>query len=367
MTYSLSNILHTWQQSCFVLYCCCFVNRQGTANMAVCDTCYRKVKRVIAGVFRIYGEFVGRHPVWFIVLPIVILGGLGVGIVAMDEEKDIEKVYFPKNSRAMKDRQYVRYTFPDLNNESYNGFSQSDPNKAVVLFFKSKSGQTIFDSNTITEIADIVNGVKSLNSSGKTYIDVCAKSSTKCVMDGEMALDPTFQSAVAAGTVTYPLYNNVDLRTSISGETLIDGKLVTATVLKFSFTLAEDAHDWNSKFLAYAEDLDPTYTEVTYETPESLSEELDKNTSGYILLFSVTITLCCTYASVVSTGGNPVSTRGMLAFGGILAAGLGIVGSMGLLSACGVKFVKIVGVVPFLIIGELFVLTVTSIVFVFMH
>ena len=65
--------------------------------------------------------------------------------------------------------------------------------------------------------------------------------------------------------------------------------------------------------------------------------------------------------------GNPVSTRGMLAFGGILAAGLGIVGSMGLLSACGVKFVKIVGVVPFLIIGELFVLTVTSIVFVFMH
>ena len=257
--------------------------------------------------------------------------------MALDEEKDLEKVYFPMDSCAMKDRQYVRDTFPDLSNVSYNAFSQSDTDKAVVLLFKSKSGQTILDSNTITEIAAIVNGVKSLNSSGKTYIDVCAKSSTKCVMDGEMALDPTFQSAVAAGTVTYPLYNNVDLRTSISGETLNDGKLVTATVLKFSFTLAEDAHDWNSKFLAYAEDPDPTYTEVTYETPESLSEELDKNTSGYILLFSVTITLCCTYASVVSTGGNPVSTRGMLAFGGILAAGLGIVGSMGLLSACGVK------------------------------
>ena len=321
--------------------------------MAVCDTCYRKVKRVIAGVFRVYGEFVGRHPVWFIVLPMVIFGGLGAGMVALDEEKDIEKVYFPMNSRAMKDRQYVRDTFPDLSSVSYNPFSQSDASKAVVLLFKSKSGQDIFDSSTITEITDIVNGVKSLSSSGKAYSNVCAKASTNCVVDGEIALDPTFQSDVAAGTVTYPVYNNMDLRTSISGETLNGGKLVKATVLKFSFTLAEDADDWKSKFLAYAEDLNPTYTEVTYETPESLGKELDKSTKGDIIFFSVTITLCCIYASVVSTGGNPVSTRGMLAFGGILAAGLGIVGSMGLLSACGVKFVNIVGVVPFLIIGEL--------------
>ena len=328
--------------------------------MAVCDTCYRKVKRVIAGVFRVYGEFVGRHPVWFIVLPIVLLGCLGVGMVALDEEKDLEKVYFPMDSCAVKDRQYVRDTFPDLSNVSYNAFSQSDTDKAVVLLFKSKSGQTILDSNTITEIAAIVNGVKSLSRSGKAYTDVCAKFSTMCVVDGEFALDPTFKSAVAAGTVTYPLYNSMDLRTSISGETLNGGKLVTATVLKISFTLAEDADDWKSKFLAYAEDLNPTYTEVTYKTPESLGEELDKSTKGDIAFFSVTITLCCIYACVVSTGGNPVSTRGMLAFGGILAAGLGIVGSMGLLSACGVKFVNIVGVIPFLIIGELFLYAIAA-------
>ena len=98
--------------------------------------------------------------------------------------------------------------------------------------------------------------MKSLSSFRKTYIDVRAKSSTKCVVDREMALDPNCQSAVAAGTVTDPVYSNMDLRTSISGETLNGGKLVTATVLKFSFTLAEDADDWNSKFLAYAEDLD---------------------------------------------------------------------------------------------------------------
>ena len=47
----------------------------------------------------------------------------------------------------------------------------------------------------------------------------------------------------------------------------------------------------------------------------------------------------------------------MLAFAGTLAAGLGIVGSMGLLIVCGVKFVNIVGVVPFLIIGKFYTTT----------
>ena len=73
-------------------------------------------------------------------LPHCHLGGLGVGMVALGEEKDMEKVYFPMNSRAMKDRQYVRDTFPDLSNVSYNAFSLSDTDKAVVLLFKSKSG-----------------------------------------------------------------------------------------------------------------------------------------------------------------------------------------------------------------------------------
>ena len=50
-----------------------------------------------------------------------------------------------------------------------------------------------------------------------------------------------------------------------------------------------------------------------------------------------------------------MSTRCMLAFGGILAAGLGIVGLHGAAQRLRsqVKFVDIVGVVPFLIIGEL--------------
>ena len=93
---------------------------------------------------------------------------------------------------------------------------------------------------------------------------------------------------------------------------------------------------------------------MTYETPSSIGDELEKSITGDIKYFGATIALCCIYAVLVTSGGDPVSTRGALALAGIVAALLGIAGAMGLLCACKVKFTEVVGIVPFLIIGELF-------------
>ena len=43
-----------------------------------------------------------------------------------------------------------------------------------------------------------------------------------------------------------------------------------------------------------------------------------------------------------------------LGFGGVTAAGLAVVSSFGLCATIGVDFVSIVGVVPFLIMGKIF-------------
>ena len=319
--------------------------------MGIFDACQKRVESKIEKVFQKYGELVGRHPLPFIILPILIFGGLGAGVLRMDEETDMEKVYFPQNSPATEDRQVVRDIFPDVSNQFYNVFSLSDPDRAVMLLFRSK--ENIFSNSSVSEIAGIVSDVKNLKGSGKVFSDFCAKMSSRCVIEGEFALTPSFLFAFANGNVTYPVWNGMDLASTISGAELRGQTLVSATVLRISFKLAEEVEDWTDKFLAYAETLDPENIEVAYETPVSLSKELDKSTQGDIVYFFLTITLCCSYASVVTASCNCVSTRSTLAMGGILAAGLGIVGSMGLLSLCGVKYVSIVGVIPFLIIGRL--------------
>ena len=319
------------------------------------DTCYKKTKQALSGAFTRYGVMVGHHPLPFIILPILIFGGLGAGMILLDEETDLEEMYFPKDSVAKADRQTVRNIFDNMRNSSYNSFSQSDVDQAITVIFRSKHNHAVFQPLAFSEIQSIVDQMKDLvvdiDGRNCTFHDLCARSASKCVVDGDFVLKERFQMGVVKGLITYPLSN---LRMYISDVTTgRNGNiLLTANLIRVSFKLREKSLPWQKRFQAFMKELKAVHTEVTYETPDSLSDELNQGIQGDILTFSLTITLCCCYASVVAAGGNPVSTRFLLSTAGILSAGLGIVGSMGLLSICGVKFVSIAGVVPFLVIGE---------------
>ena len=99
-------------------------------------------------------------------------------------------------------------------------------------------------------------------------------------------------------------------------------------------------------------------TEIAYSTSESLERELEKNTNGDIYLFTVTFTLMLTYASLASASSIMSSTnianRVMLGFAGVLTMVLAIISAIGFVSAIRVKFTSIVGVMPFLIVGNIF-------------
>ena len=51
-------------------------------------------------------------------------------------------------------------------------------------------------------------------------------------------------------------------------------------------------------------------------------------------------------------GGDCVSTRAVLAIAGVVAALLGTLGALGLLTLTGPRYVDIVGIMPFLLLGK---------------
>lgn len=327
-------------------------------------------------VFRRYGVLVGTHPLPFIIIPIVVFGGLGFGLLTLDFETDLESLYFPRNSRAITDRQKVRDLFPNVNDLRYDAFAQSDAVDQATLIFQSKNGSNILEKKSLAEIRDIVQKVKeiSVNKSGQphTYEDICARTASGCVIEGEQLLSPDFEKLLMASRVQFPYWSLpnltevVDLSFYISDTKTNTPQnaseiLQSAGIFKLSFILKETSKEWVKEFLTSVGKLKSNFSEIFYGTTQSLNEELDKGTKGDIYLFALTFTICITFASIVSSGGNPVSTRAMLANAGVLAAGLGIVGSLGLVSLCGVKFVNLVGVMPFLIIGRSSVINVVDV------
>lgn len=329
-----------------------------------CKTpCHVHVKRVTTRVFRQYGELVGRHPLPFIILPIIVFGALGAGILRLEVEDDTEKLYFPKDSRAFTERNKVLQTFPDRNKDIYNTFAQNVYEEAGMFLFQPRNAtDSIFSQNVATEILTILGIVTSFNVNGVTYEEFCAKFDGRCVVSGAEYVTPHFRSLVAIGNVTYPVWvdpstgEKRDLSTDVADvTTLTGGVLKDARVLKTEFRLARSlphSVQWQYMFLKYAIDhMQTNYTNVSYKMLYSLGDELDKATKGDLFLFGLAILLVVIYASLVTAGGDAVSTRCVLAFAGVLAAALGILASVGLLSLCGFKFSNIVGIMPYLIIG----------------
>ncbi len=133
---------------------------------------------------------------------------------------------------------------------------------------------------------------------------------------------------------------------------------VTAEAIRIKFNLRHDTENqrqlgllWELKFVEYLKAQTPQHIKLYYSSSESLDIELNEHTGKDTKFFALTIIIMVIYATFVSAGGNWVSTRVVLAQAGLLAALLAILASFGLLSMCGMKFVDICGVMPFLVLG----------------
>ncbi|XP_025111120.1 patched domain-containing protein 3-like [Pomacea canaliculata] len=199
------------------------------------------------------------------------------------------------------------------------------------------------------------------NGSEYGFLDLCARSADdKCVVDGDFLLMESFINALEHGLVTFPemqtSFGQVDLTWVMAGVDAPHNHLESASIIKLRYYLRVDRRDpavkWNNMFLKLMENTSlGDGVEIAYSSSESLEQELERGTVGDIVYFGLTMVLMVVYSVLVTTGGNAVSTRAMLACGGVLAAGLGIAGAFGVLCLVGVKYVNFVGIMPFLVIG----------------
>ncbi|KAH9515405.1 hypothetical protein Btru_014373 [Bulinus truncatus] len=319
-----------------------------------------------------YGYFLASHPAWFLTVPIALCLVCAAGFIMYDPERDIETLYAPTGSRAVQDRETVVSTFPDLFATNYHPFSANKLMAQGLVIFRSRSERSMLTPEVLKELELFKDKVLSLRvvmeDRNFTFHDVCVKrttfAGTNCVIDGDFLFDPYFNDALNSGEMNYPLWfsvgGGVDLNLYLSDVEMSHDNvyLKSAGSAKMAFPLRQDTPEvekmalaWELQYAELMKDANFSTVEFSYAISQSLSLELDKGTKGDIFYFSLTFTLMITYASLVSTGGDCVSTRALLANAGVVAAGVGIMGAFGLVTFSGVHFVNMVGIMPFLTLG----------------
>lgn len=333
---------------------------------------YEYVEDKIGGVFSSYGRFVARHAWKILIISVIVNAGLGVGMINLTSDIDTGNVYYPIGSQARKDKDRVEELFPDLSGSHFNSLQLTEEAKWARIIVMSKTGNMLkrAELEEVKTIAEHVLNITALyNGANIKFSDFCANVNNNCAVEGDLFWSPEFLAAVVNKNVTYPIFTSpklgaVSYASYIADKVSLDttGRHLTGVkFIKISFMIRTDgstyedmATEWVKNFNSYMEKYSSNKLDIAYGHFKSRDEELDKNVSGDITLFSITFTLMITYACVSTISGrftDQVGQRMWLGFAGIFAAGFAIVAGFGLCAAIGVEFVSIVGVLPFLIIG----------------
>ena len=351
---------------------------------------YEDVENFFGDIFAFYGRFLARFPIVFILLSLLTSALLGMGLLSVSYETDVEALYTPTDSQAGKDQIRLAAIFPDRTAKAFYQYQQlylstygeifvqplekEEEEEEEVrgrrrerLLEEEVAADNVLSPESVTEILALYDTIMGISlerdDRGFSYSDLCASRQNACVVDGSVLLHTLRREPCFNANDTYPYlrdqnYDIVEDLPSVLAEIHYPDGCLAAGAMRLRFNLRHDtAHQrqlsvmWEIEFIEKMTTMSYKHIRVYYSTSESLDIELSKHTAGDAKFFLLTIAIMIIYSTFVSCGGNWVSTRVLLAQAGIMAALLSILASFGLLSICGLKFVDICGVMPFLVLG----------------
>lgn len=330
--------------------------------------CYTAHDRKLGWFFGRYGRLVARHPWCIIIVSILINLILGIGILRLEIETNIEKQYFLQNSRAFQERDFLKNVFNN-SEDNFHIYSLADYGYFGEVIIKTKGNKNVFDRSIYEEVVSIDQHIrraiilKDKYNIARSYEDLCAKNKQRCVVFGNEILSPNFFSNVKLKNVTFPLYSGILLSSVIAKTKVHDTHLMSAEMVRFRYFLTDETDEqvtlaklWIKKFIMFMDKLVTNQTDVAFSYYNAMEEEVQKSATAEAHLFPLTFVMMIIYASIATSGRRIDCVYDLQNLGrvGVFCAILSMVPAVGIASVFGVTFMNSVAIMPFLIIGKLY-------------
>ncbi|KAM6314874.1 patched domain-containing protein 3 [Aegotheles albertisi] len=327
---------------------------QGSAQGCSCrntDCLERPLRRLFRGL----GSSVAACPWPFVLVPLLLSGGLGAGFLRLPQRRadDIEGQFTPTTGPAKAERDFVRRRFPADDSLRFSAEQLPTEGAYAALIAAAAAGSSVLAPPAWREVLQLHAAVRA-----RGYERLCARSGGGCASPNPL-LPPGHRPAPAPHNLTFPGTPGAFLGAALGGVRVgAGGRLLSARALKLVYHLREDgpaaaeSRRWLEGFLRDVPAmLSFSSIQVTYFTSLSRQQEFEGNAKSVIPLFSITYFLTITFSIVSCLRLNCIRNNVWLACCGVLSAGLAVLSSFGLMLFCGVPFVVTVANAPFLILG----------------
>ncbi|XP_060939984.1 patched domain-containing protein 3 [Limanda limanda] len=314
--------------------------------------------------FEKLGRFIGSHPLWFLIIPLILAAGLGSGFYFLDDRlsDDLEKEFTPSDGKAKAERAYVQETFPGTDGMFSSLRLSTDGNFATFIATNDKNILTV---ESLQEILHLDTKIKSMevqfDKKSIAFNGLCAVFSGSCVSNEILDIINYNAANIETVNLTYPWYRlsgiEIPLYRSLGSVTLYKGTPLVedAQAIQLFYYLQEGNKSttdlWLKSFIDLVANETTTSIQVSYSTSMSRQWEFEKSPDSVITLFSITYTIVITFSIVTCVRTDNVRSKVWVATCGVIATGMAVLSGFGLLMMVGQPFVMTAASSPFLVLG----------------
>lgn len=328
------------------------------------------IGKIIRERFRILGFIIGKHPLPFLIGPVLITAILMTGILKFSYIQDADYLYNPTNSRAANERRIIEKTFPMNKSSNFDPGRLTNLGKFAWLLIYPKDGGSILRESIFEELSTIDKIVKNVSIERKGeqlfFKDLCSKVNGKCYENEVFSLKRRIKDIERKRSfVKYPIIMNKDTYSfkfyaaNLAGVEVDElGFVVYAKLVKLMYYLNDDGEEnlkrsieWETAFLDKIKNMEFSEVTVYYYVSSSTEREIHNMMLDvipyYVLLFFIMLTFC-----VITTITNDwLRSKPWLGVSSVLSVGMAIFTSVGVTFYCGFPFIDLAMAVPFLLLG----------------
>ncbi|XP_034071327.1 patched domain-containing protein 3 [Gymnodraco acuticeps] len=322
------------------------------------------VERPLRICFEMMGHFIGSHPWWFLIAPLIFSTCLGSGFYLLQDRmsNDIEEQFTPFDGQAKLERKYIQETFTG-NDSTFSRLRLStDGNYAILI---ATNDRNILTVESLQDVLDLDFQVRSMvvqfDNQSFEYVDVCTEVMGSCTSNDILDIIKTNASNIDTVNLTFPWYNlnsrSFPLYLSLGNVKLLNESTVveSAKAIQLYYYLREDNKTktdlWLESFIKLVSNISSADIQVSYSTSMSMQWEFEKSPGSVIHLFSITYAIAITFSIISCWRLDNVRTKVWVAACGVLSTGLAVLSGFGLLLLLDQPFVMTVASCPFMILG----------------
>ncbi|XP_023213387.1 patched domain-containing protein 3-like [Centruroides sculpturatus] len=329
------------------------------------------VRKVLCRIFKKLGKTVGRHPYYFILLPIILSITLSMFITTLTPSKTFKDIITPDKGKLYTIKKSIENTFSYNSSQFSEQIRMIDLPNALVLYVMKKDGGNMFDKNILSEVKLIDEITKNITveSEGKLikYADVCTLMHKKCYDNpiieviSEVGINSILQKRKK---LKYPV--DIDLLSfkfkayfiNLGGVTVDNHNFVEKVSAVQLLYLTDDKNEVKNKlFTKWSAHIYDTirsyhfeYTKVVPHSPLAIEQEFRKEFDKTKPKIGGLVAIMIVLSILLNTSNSWVKSKPLLGLASVINAGLAVVSSFGLMAASGVESTYWNVTIPFLVL-----------------